>query len=244
MALSPLDSDNEHILLDFKELAKDGSNYLGIHAGVYENPDMAGHLADASGNKQRSTKIDYAFANQPYSTYGILYDGDNAELFYQSLYAGMSEPASVIEYVVQDRRANYLDSVKGIATYNGDVIATVVRKDGYSDTGPVSPFVDGKVTLTVDLGGSKHSPITDSSIQGYIESNTLGKINLYEGDVYKIANAFNGKAVSGDFSGEYSGILAGKDLNDAVGRINLDNNDALKDGDIKEYHAVFGGTKQ
>lgn len=43
--------------------------------------------------------------------------------------------------------------------------------------------------------------------------------------------------------GEYSGLFTGPKLDDAVGRIKLENEDA-KAGEMKEYHAVFGGTKQ
>lgn len=244
---SPLRSDNSHIILDFQQLANDGKPYLGTHTGVYENKLMEGELENADGKSIPTTKIDYAFGNLPYSTYGILFDGNRAEVFYQGLAAGQNFP-NLIEYVVQKKngKAEYIDQVKGNAVYKGEVIASIVEQNkDYSYGKPNKPFVDGTFEIRANFGEVKNNPIFDSNLTGEIQSNTLGNIMLYEGDIARIHNAFSGKARAENFSGEYSGIFVGKNLNDIVGRIKLENkNQELKEGDIKEYHAAFGGTKQ
>ncbi|MGX3065921.1 hypothetical protein [Ursidibacter arcticus] len=244
--IAPLSEDNSHIVIDFKKLAeKDGKIYFGVHEGKLSDPTMQGYN-DHTGSKVRRNDVDYLFANQPNTTYGILHDGNTASLFYQGLYAGKPFPENVIEFIVQDERNNYRTELKGSATYRGQVLATTVLAKGDREYGyaiPSKPFVDGTVTLTADFGGSKKFLGTDSSVKGEIDSKTLGKIQLNEAPVYKIANAFDGKAFSSELSGEYSGLFTGPKLDDAVGRIKLEKDDA-KAGELKEYHAVFGGVKQ
>ncbi|OOS00561.1 hypothetical protein B0187_01250 [Haemophilus paracuniculus] len=244
---SPLRADNSHIILDFKKLANDGKPYLGTHTGTLEDKLMEGELKNAEGKSIPATKIDYAFGNLPYSTYGILFDGNRAEVFYQGLAAGQNLP-DLIEYVVQERNGNadYIDEVRGNATYKGELIASIVEQNkDYSYGKPNKPFVDGTFEIRANFGESKNNPIFDSSLTGEMKSNTVGNIMLYEGEISRIHNAFSGKARAENFSGEYSGIFVGKNLNDIVGRIELENkNKDLKEGEIKEYHAAFGGTKQ
>lgn len=243
--IAPLAEENDHIVIDFKELGnKDGKPYFGVHEGTFSDPTMKGY-SDVSGTKVRKKEIDYLFVNQPNTTYGILHDGNTADLFYQGLYAGKPYPKNVIEFVVQNDRNEYLNELKGTASYKGELLAVTrtERASGEPDTIPSKPFVDGTVTLTADFGGSKKFLATDSSVKGEINSNTLGKISLNETAVHKLANAFEGKALAGDFSGNYSGLFTGPELDDAVGRVKLTNEDA-KVGELKEYHAVFGGTKQ
>lgn len=243
--IAPLSAENDHIVIDFKELGnKDGKPYFGVHQGTFSDPTIQGH-SDVSGTKVRKKEVDYLFVNQPNTTYGILHDGNTADLFYQGLYAGKPYPQNVIEFVVQNNRNEYLNELKGQATYKGELLAVTrtERALGEPDTIPSKPFVDGTVTLNADFGGSKKFLATDSSVKGEIHSNTLGKISLNETAVHKLANAFEGKAFAGDFTGEYSGLFTGPKLDDAVGRIHLENEDA-KVGEMKEYHAVFGGTKQ
>lgn len=243
--IAPLSAENDHVVIDFKALGnKDGKPYFGVHQGTFSDPTIQGH-SDVSGTKVRKKEVDYLFVNQPNTTYGILHDGNTADLFYQGLYAGKPYPKNVIEFVVQNERNEYLNELKGQATYKGELLAVTrtARALGEDDTIPSKPFVDGTVTLTADFGGSKKFLATDSAVKGEIHSNTLGKISLNETAVHKLANAFEGKAFAGDFTGEYSGLFTGPKLDDAVGRIKLENEEA-KAGEMKEYHAVFGGTKQ
>lgn len=244
--IAPLSEDNSHVVIDFKSLAeKDGKIYFGVHEGKFSDPTIRGYN-DHTGSKVRRKDVDYLFSNQPNTTYGILYDGNTATLFYQGLYAGKSFPENVVEFVVQDNYNNYRTELKGQATYQGQVLATTVLAKGereYGNAIPSKPFVDGTVTLTADFGGSKKFLATDSAVKGEIDSKTLGKIQLNETAVHKIANAFEGKAFVGDLSGEYSGFFTGPKLDDAVGRLKIENEDA-KAGELKEYHAVFGGVKQ
>lgn len=243
--IAPLSAENDHVVIDFNALGnKDGKPYFGVHQGTFSDPTIQGH-SDVGGTKVRKKEVDYLFVNQPNTTYGILHDGNTADLFYQGLYAGKPYPKNVIEFVVQNERNQYLNELKGQATYKGELLAVTRTAGalGEGDTIPSKPFVDGTVTLTADFGGSKKFLATDSAVKGEIHSNTLGTISLNETAVHKLANAFEGKAFAGDFTGEYSGLFTGPKLDDAVGRIKLENEDA-KAGEMKEYHAVFGGTKQ
>lgn len=239
---APLSAENDHIVIDFKKIAeKDGKIYFGVHEGKFTDPTMQGYSTQ-NGTKVRRKDVDYLFVNQPNTTYGILFDGGTAELFYQGLRTG-TPLHNLIEFIVQDERYNYRTELKGQATYRGQVLATTVQAKEIGYGIPTKPFVDGTVTLTADFGGSKKFFGTDSAIKGEIDSKTLGKIQLNETGINKFANVFKGKAFAGDFVGEYSGLFTGPKLDDAVGRLRIENKDA-KAGELEEYHAVFGGVKQ
>lgn len=239
---APLSAENDHVVIDFKNIAeKDGKIYFGVHEGKFTDPTMQGYSTQ-NGIKVRKKDVDYLFVNQPNTTYGILFDGGTAELFYQGLRTG-APIHDLIEFIVQDERYNYRTELKGQATYRGQVLATTVQAKEIGYGIPTKPFVDGTVTLTADFGGSKKFFGTDSSVKGEIDSKTLGKIQLNETGINKFANVFKGKAFAGDFVGEYSGLFTGPKLDDAVGRLRIENEDA-KAGELEEYHAVFGGVKQ
>ncbi|HDL2137287.1 TPA: hypothetical protein PWY43_002464, partial [Mannheimia haemolytica] len=91
----------------------------------------------------------------------------------------------------------------------------------------------------------------NNTLEGKVTSKTLGEIGL---DKTKLAPAvrlptneisFYGTASATDhegLKGEYSATFAGKTLNDAVGSIELENEDA-NNGDVSKYNAVFGVMK-
>lgn len=233
-----------------KTLNKRGDKYLGQHSGTYKDDKLVGN----------SQKINYLYVNQPYSSYGALFtDANNSNLFHVQLKTGRdsngisaesegsnANSAEYSVYTLQGKTGKWNNEVLGDAEYKGNLIARIEKQmDG--KTVIEAPKVDGEVTLSLHLDNNW----ANNTLEGKVTSKTLGEIGL---DKTKLAPAvklptneisFYGTASATDhegLKGEYSATFAGKTLNDAVGSIELENEDA-NNGDVSKYNAVFGVMK-
>lgn len=261
--------------LNFNELSeKDGKPFLGVHQGKKEDPDFSGKIVTKVKRDGHLIKVaeledakafNYLYVNQPYSTYGALFtNGHDVKFFSVAQSAGKAGYSHIYpvwrEEVVERNGQSvktgkiiWNDAVAGEATYKGQVIASVIKSDieGYNRTGIRSePVLDGTVTLKAKFDKDPER----NSIEGEIDSNLIGKIvlekNLDQSGILRLGRATNEtmniKEASG--RGSYEVKFYGKDLNDAVGKVNLNSDDAYtrykETGDVIEYNAVFGATKQ
>ncbi|MEG9500033.1 hypothetical protein [Mannheimia indoligenes] len=238
-------------------LISNGESYLGKHSGVLKDHQLEGKQLLA-GNKDMpdAKQINYLYINQPYSSYGALFTNENdSSLFNIRLTTGQDgkkqraegSGSSYAEYGVFDivnGKAQWKDGLVGDAIYKGNVIARFEKTiDG--KTIATAPQLDGDVTLKLHLDNEWEK----NKLTGEINSVTLGKIKLDESKlpdaVYlKERIGFNGDISSVEkdshLSGYYSTEFVGKNLNDAVGNIELESS---KEEGITKYNAVFGGTK-
>ncbi|EER46768.1 hypothetical protein AM305_11335 [Actinobacillus minor NM305] len=261
--------------LNFNELSeKDGKPFLGVHQGKKEDPDFSGKIVTKVKRDGHLIKVaeledakafNYLYVNQPYSTYGALFtNGHDVKFFSVAQSAGKAGYSHIYpvwrEEVVERNGQSvktgkiiWNDAVAGEATYKGQVIASVIKSDieGYNRTGIRSePVLDGTVTLKAKFDKDPER----NSIEGEIDSNLIGKIvlekNLDQSGTFRLGRATNEtmniKEASG--RGTYEVKFYGKDLNDAVGKVNLNSDDAYtrykETGDVIQYDAVFGATKQ
>lgn len=218
----------------FKRLNPTENHTLGIHQGVYED----NHL---EGNAQ---KINYLYVNQPYSSYGALFsDANDSHLFSVHLSAGQSGENArgevYSEYGVFNNESKWNDNLVGDATYKGQAIARVVRYTNGEDVAN-QPQFDGDVTLNLHLTEDWEN----SKLSGQINSHTLGQITLNESKItpasYINSNLrFAEEATvenSSNFEGDYHVDFTGPNLEDAVGAVELENEEL-------KYNAVFGASK-
>lgn len=233
-----------------KTLNKRGDKYLGQHSGTYNDKSLVGN----------SQKIHYLYVNQPYSSYGALFtDANNSNLFHVQLKTGRdsngisaesegsnANSAEYSVYTLQGKTGKWNNEVLGDAEYKGNLIARIEKQvDG--KTVIETPKADGEVTLNLHLDNNW----ANNTLEGTVTSKTLGEIAL---DKTKLAPAallptnvisFYGTASATDhegLEGEYSATFAGDKLHDAVGSIELENEDA-NDGEVSKYNAVFGAMK-
>lgn len=235
-----------------KSLNNRGDNYLGLHQGSYKDSRLVGN----------SQEISYLYINQPYSSYGALFtDAENSNLFHVQLKTGRdsdgisedsgagsnTNSAEYTVYTLQGKNGKWNNELLGDAEYKGNVIARVEKQiNGQSVV--ETPKIDGDVTLSLHLD----SKWENSTLTGTVNSNSVGKITLEQSKLapaafqptYEIA--FYGTATADkqdDLEGDYSVKLVGPTLNDAVGSIQLEKEDNIKDNDITKYNAVFGAVK-
>lgn len=235
---------NDQSNSDLVSLASN-SDYLGVHSGTYQDKKLTG-----------TDTVNYLYVNQPYSSYGALFsDAADSNLFHIRLATGRSEDKQLkktyAEYAVfdiVDGKAQWNSNLIGDATYNGKVIARIEEKVN-GDTIISEPKVDGDVTMVLHL----NKDWDKNSLKGYIDSHTLGKIELQNAELPE-KNArlsstfisFNGEASvesAPHLEGNYYTQFAGENLNDVVGKIELEDIDDIESG-VTKYNAVFGGVKQ
>ena len=214
-------------------------------------------------------EFNYLYVNQPYSTYGALFtNGHDVKFFSVAKKAGIEDsdmfeyPVYEYEYVehngksIKTGKIIWNDAVAGEATYKGQVIASVVRATMNGDISGIrqAPEIDGTVTLKAQFDKDPERSV----VSGEIDSKQVGKIILEKSNISTSSNISGlGKAtnekldvannhIGGGFgSGKYSVSFYGKDLNDVVGNVNLQQYQGdVKKGEISRYNAVFGATKQ
>ena len=260
--------------LNFNELSeKDGKPFLGVHQGKKEDPDFSGKIVTKVKRDRGTIRVveledakafNYLYVNQPYSTYGALFtNGHDVKFFsvaqkaeenrsagYNSTYPVWKE--EVVERNGQSIRTGKIiwnDAVAGEATYKGQVIASVTKADieGNDLSGIRSePVLDGTVTLKAKFDKDPER----NSIEGEINSNLIGKIvlekNLDQSKTYRRGMATNEtmNIKEASWDNDYEVNFYGKDLNDAVGKVDLTNRSYKEIGDVIQYNAVFGATKQ
>ncbi|MGX3022201.1 hypothetical protein [Ursidibacter sp. B-7004-1] len=222
------------IQFDLDELSKkDGKPLLGTHSGSVK-------IA-----QKNTPEMNYLFTNQPYSSYGAIFtDHNNSALFAVIQSAG--KQGSNAEFKVYDEdakgRLTWNENVAGDATYKGNVIAVTLNKTNKLVSAPKE---DGTITLNAHFGETWEK----STVSGTLQSNTVGTIDLpkanidrrpnYITDGIGAAQYYSNKHMNNsNITGTYNVAFGGKNLNDAVGKIDL--NIAPN----TEYLATFGATKQ
>ncbi|VTU07548.1 Uncharacterised protein [Actinobacillus indolicus] len=214
--------------------------------------------------KEDAKAFNYLYVNQPYSTYGALFTNGHDVKFFsvaqkaeENRSAGYNSTYPVWKEEVVERNGQSIktgkiiwnDAVAGEATYKGQVIASVTKADIDGDVrfGVRSePVLDGTVTLKAKFDKDPER----NSIEGEINSNLIGKIvlekNLDQSKTYRRGMATNEtmNIKEASWSNDYEVNFYGKDLNDAVGKVDLINRSYKEIGDVIEYNAVFGATKQ
>lgn len=262
------DSSNKGFKLDYYELAKndlENPQVLGVHKGSIKSAGINGAEATSYNEKHQITavnypeKVDYLFINTPYSTYGAVYN-QNASILFASSETGVSLENDVLgaqigSYEVVDgnktKKIIYNDTVKGNATYKGEVIAvpTYLRgEDGKArDSYIGTPSVDGTVTFNANFG----TRAEENYISGTLDSKILGKeVELPQARIDTLAYYFTaGKTLDNYWipsSVSYSGDVVGKDASGVQGSIRYVVSPELKkaDGALSEYNAVFAAEKQ
>lgn len=248
-------------------LLKGNGSYLGKHEGVYKDNQLEGRVVvERDGEEildsQPVHQVNYLYINQPYTTFGALFTNENdSNLFNIRLKTGKAgqkvqeegKGDKYAEYgvytVVGKNQVQWNKGLEGTATYQGDVIARVERRDDNGNDIASSPTHDGTVTLNVEL----NSKWDQSHIKGHIDSKSLGRIELHKTNILGLAYStervgFSGESHSAkndNLNGNYVIDLVGEHLNDAVGDIFLENEaDDISPNDVIKYNAVFGGTKQ
>ena len=216
-------------LIDYIALVDDNKPFLGEREAQIKGAAAEQYNGTFQNNlpvlKKDAYDVNVKFINQPYSTYAAIYtDALNDQLLTYVHY-----PKG--ERDVMDKYNNLHSGLQGTATYKGQVIGSVKNA---AATHYSLPRVDGTVELTTDLGA------TSGKISGVINSDTLGRIELGESTVHYgrgDTNFQRGSAKSETMAGSYSGSLVGPELNEAVGKVAI-NNDAGA-----AYQAVFGAAK-
>ncbi|MGX2985773.1 hypothetical protein, partial [Ursidibacter sp. B-7004-1] len=215
----------------------------------------------SDGNKQGVFKgevegRDYLFANQVYSSYGVVGPRRNLNFVSTGASTTFGNVSNHKEHYVIGSINNGVKEIDpklhGSATYKGAVISGHAYYGNYL-------IMDGTITLNANFAKT----LDKSTISGEIDSNRMGKITLVETDMTRSKDYFNhnklgvgstpilevdkterktsntlgfeGKAVLNGREGAYRGTFHGPLLNEVVGDISLGN-------DI--YNAVFGATKE
>lgn len=239
-----------------------GESYLGKHSGQFQDLKLEGETIiavndDGEVSTGKADTVHYLYVNQPYSSYGAFYTNENdSNLFHIRLSTGRdgkkkaengfgSYYAEYGVFNIVNGKPKWNENLIGDATYKGEVIARVEQTDGDKITAS-EPKFDGDVTLTLHLDNDWDK----NKLVGHINSKTLGKITLEESALpethAKISRdfiSFNGETTveNSNFEGNYYTQFAGENLNDVVGKVELE---ADVEKGISKYNAVFGGTKQ
>lgn len=231
--------NNNAVLIDIDKYAPN----QGTNTGVINDDSLVGNVS----------KLNYEIVNQPYSSYGVLFTDNSSKMFTVIQSAGRAdsgfsgdEPSLAGEYTVASsynmlspNKIQWNDSVAGEAVYKGDVFAHTIKGDNSASIAKR----DGTVTINANFVQNGESYMT-----GTINSDLMGEIALKEGTINNIggiyAQTLDYSGVKhGDFVGDYATRFGGKDLNDVVGNVSLQNDKATAT-DVKVYEAVFGATKQ
>lgn len=279
---SPFWTTDKNVKINLNEQTQkdieNGGQYLGKHEGTWSSPAVNGFVATAeakaapSNNKalkgasvdRKSKDINYMYINNPYSTYGVIFTNQHDQrLFYAAV--DTDNYGKLYEKVNNTDELNYVDSLKGNVTYQGDVVAVVSRGIvGSNASIQELPKVDGKVTLNAYFGDFAE----ENSVEGKLESNTIGTVNLLPsrpktdtnfGGYLEQLDSNNRNKIRNDWGSYYNGEFVGKEAQEVVGVVNINsynnhnNYDSSKGGYLADkdgknpvvgYKAVFGATKQ
>ncbi|MEG9474737.1 hypothetical protein [Mannheimia indoligenes] len=264
-------SSNTGYKLDFYKLAiedKANPQVLGWHKGEIRSAGINGseisklNAENEIVERTYPEKVNYIFKNTPYATYGAVYNNYESHLF-----AVYEQPVSVGsysnrhqigEYEVIDgnktTKIKYNDSVKGAATYKGEVLAHVARHFKDKQTGndlyifDKTPAIDGTVTINANFGPRAEENYTSATL----DSKALGKVEFTKNRMQTIKPIFGNPAIKVFNSVSINkrdillnGYVAGKQADEIVGGISYTNDSSsAKSGDVFYYKAVFAAEKQ
>ncbi|QPB43330.1 hypothetical protein [Rodentibacter haemolyticus] len=267
--------------LDFEKLAKEDKqnpNLLGWHQGTIENENLDGVLIkktdgwDKILEAEYIDKFNYLFKNTPYTTYGAFFTNQYDQRLF--LIKNGDEISTLTEYsdelgnkIGQFRlnekgeltsRIDFIDEVKGSATYKGEILAShsdrVLNQpgDGYSTYGGEHmeyslPYKDGEITINAHFGDRDVNSFTSV----YLNSKTIGEHYLDKSPMifYKGAEdiRFENRISDDGFIStkptvSVSGVFLGPKANEAAGTIRAYVPDGLSTG--RSYDGVFSAEKQ
>ncbi|OOF86325.1 hypothetical protein [Rodentibacter ratti] len=257
--------------LDFYQIAKqdkNNPNIYGWHEGAIENEGIQGIEIKGleftnSSNGHNITqaiypeKFNYIFKNTPYATYGALFTNEHDVMIFttrgSSAIVGESEDAySIGKYRVNNKgvttnRIDFVDEVKGSATYKGEVLAHTLESRSNNGT-PFEyhrslPFNDGEITINAHFGTRPEDSFTTATLN----SKTLG-VQQFDKSRMEISDKRNIEFSRTNSSGvRVEGIFIGKNAAEAVGSISYDSG-AVYEGNntyrSSKYEAVFSAEKQ
>ncbi|MGX2966956.1 hypothetical protein ACWIW6_02705 [Ursidibacter sp. B-7004-1] len=213
-------SDTNEII-DYDKLA---NGKLGYFSGVFKPEGKSTANIDS---------VNYAFINQPYSTYAIITSD------------AVASSASITPLLVA-KDATKPVSLTGSATYKGQLIGSLRESLSYS-----KPELDGTAEIQVNFNQDK------ATMSGVLNSNLVGKIILpeisslgrEENGVFQFSTAASNsfpkvtqvEKFSPNASGSYYAVISGDNANDVVGNVSITD---LGGDASKHYFGAFGGTKQ
>lgn len=234
-------------------LNKLSSDRLGIFSGKTTDND---YIVD---NKTQPDGIAYIFKNQPYSSYGILYD-INANINTYKFGLIQTQPLITAgeNFYIENGHIVYKSNTlasnlpEGGITYRGDIFAKISTKDNFTSKEQHQIKQDGTVVLEAYLNPNNNNK---AMAKGQLNSDTLGEIKLLNTEISN-SQVF-GKTAYKDNVGQYNARFGGSDFNDMVGEAELSfyntilakeeefNNAPVVNGQkVIGYEAIFGGTKQ
>ncbi len=189
---------------------------LGHFSGSYKLENKSSNNLDT---------LNYNFINQPYSTYGMIYNDISTSP--EIMLVGKdhyNQPATLTG------SANYQGQVIGSLSENGKMVSAP-KIDGTSDI--VVKFDHEKATMSGVLNTNSVGKITlpETSSTGYF-SNEKGNFSFYSSETPNVEKF-------GQTQGGYNAYVVGENANEVIGAI-----DVSEVGSTKEYKAVFGGQKQ
>ncbi|OOF49418.1 hypothetical protein BKK54_08975 [Rodentibacter genomosp. 1] len=253
--------------LNFDYLARtDEKNpdFYGWHEGYFENEGIIGieiKELDKDGyitKAVRPEKFNLIFKNTPYSTYGALYTNEHdVKLFMltgsNAALGERSDAYSVGKFRVNDKGVktdyiDYIDEVKGSATYKGEVLARTdsVYVSGYinQNYSPTKPFKDGDITINAHFGSRPEENFTTATLN----SKTLGKREFGKSRMELTSGSIQFKNEGNLLERERELILQGRFVgekaSEAVGQIRYEGRQINRTNNNQSYEAVFSAEKQ
>lgn len=261
------DWTNRGYKLNYYQLSvndKNNPQLLGWHKGEIKSAGINGSQISKINETGEITertypeKVDYYFKNTPYSTYGAVYNNYEANLFANfekaSSISTNDNTYQIGEYEVIDgnktTKIKYNDSVKGSATYKGEVLAVASRRTSNEynayELADKLPTVDGTIAIVANFGPREEENFASATL----DSKVLGKVEFPKTrmSLNDTGIEYNTSSTSKNIN-EYDPVhlkstVVGKEANEIVGKIDVRNTYTKKIGDVKEYNAVFVAEKQ
>ncbi|MEG9531831.1 hypothetical protein [Mannheimia indoligenes] len=276
-----LETFSDYQRVKLKDLVDSNNISYGYIEGTKTYDQNIGVIVDKVKDNDKSSyettkftkDMNYSLVHKPYATYGVAYldthrmgtfitHGDSIKVYGLN---GLDNQGNIVSedvdpkttsmigyYASNSKTYHFNDSVKGTATYKGDVVAyTRTNQNGsYFNNKPV---LDGDVTLTAKFGTKKE----DNVLSGVINSKLLGgqiilapTALISESNNYRVyynsdqnnhtrrepkANAeINGQKYLGSYDYQFSG----KDLNYITGTVTVgvaDQNMVILESNITEH---------
>lgn len=237
----PLDGENDETINRYLDLGEQGKFSQGLNSGKVEGVTVKSFWAAATD------ELNYLVINQPYSSYGALFTEQDGKFFYlgQNASTEGSTVSDNSEYQVgkynsETKNVTWNDSVAGDATYQGEVIASVIPDEARY----ARPVVDGTIILNAHF----ENGYDKSHVSVSLDSKSIGKVNFSEkGRIQhdgRFTSSENQSTTHTYLTGNYSGQFVGQAFNDVVGEIRLYDSAPDARSEIERYQAVFGATKQ
>ncbi|OOF50232.1 hypothetical protein BKK52_02190 [Rodentibacter trehalosifermentans] len=256
--------------LDFDAFAKlpPASDFYGWHEGSVKDERILGieiQELDKNGRIVKATrpeKFNIMFKNTPYTTYGALYTNEHdVRLF---ILTGSHASLSKSEYSntypvgefyvndhgVQTDRIDFIDEVKGSATYKGEVLARAHSLKTNSSLvpeyySPTKPFKDGEITINAHFCSRPENTFTTATLN----SKTLGIREFEQARMDIGTNSIRfvneGKNLSEGEELKLRGQFFGKNASEAVGHITYrGKKDISPTNKFQHYNAIFSAEKQ